>query len=537
MNPARGGPGPVGTTVLALAFATLFAVVHVAHCAADVAPPPWDEAYLLLYPTRVADALHHDGVFAAIGSWYSHSFFKSPLSMLGTTPALLLGCDGPVGVRVDNLVVALLGAVFTARLLRPHVGARLATASAVASLGSPFVLGLVRTELAEIWQWTVTLLFLGQLLRPASLGSLRSCGLLGVWLGVGTLAKLSFPMTVAGPVAVVLLARARSAHREGTLRRLLAHIAVMAFVATALVFAVCGKSVRHMVAHLREQYGWVGEQYGGGESRWRFDFFAQWCGEWTVFVGWPWLAAGGIAALVLLWRCRRRIGLPLFAVALLAGTLLNLATCYFFPVVDPRFTVGACACLLPLVCLGVARAIAPIPWLVTTVPWLAVALAAARILANSYVAATPSPILPAGWLHSPIVNPPPCRDADLRDAVLAAVARAPLPHRVGLAGDHRSLNLDNLRLRALARHQQVQFVQIGYFAPELTLDERLRRAGDVDCWLLVVPPHDGGLWTTRLARPVRAHLDAAPARYPPSALVHTFTDGSEVRLYHVAAGR
>jgi hypothetical protein len=104
---------------------------------------------------------------------------------------------------------------------------------------------------------------------------------------------------------------------------------------------------------------------------------------------------------------------------------------------------------------------------------------------------------------------------------------------VGIAGDHRSLNNNNLILRAFERRQDLAFVQIGYLgAASMSLEERLRLAGPVDAWVVIEPPKgvDTGLWTTSFAVPVEERL-ASDVRYRRLPWRGELSDGSQVSVY------
>lgn len=527
---AHGARVSQGLRIALLVVVAGYCGLHFAYCRLDTAPWSWDESYLLTYPSRVVAALYDDGPWAALRSWYVHPFNKAPLSMLGTILPMAVFGDGPVSVRVDNLLVVLLGAVAMAGILRAHVDEGTAWAVGVCAMLSPFVLGLARTELAEVYLWTATLFYLRALLRPDALGSARRAAVLGGWFGVGVLAKLSFPLVALGPSLVVFVTWLLAARREGTSRLLLGRTLLAAGVAVAVVFAVCGRSMQRIWKHFRDQ-GAIGDQYGGSFDRFDLTFLWTYAGEWIAFLGWPWLVLGGLAVVGLVVRhgeARLRGG-PV--APLVAGIVVNLTYCYFHPVNDLRFTIGGAACTILLLGLVVGRCLAGAPRSLLAVQSLWLVAFGAVALANSYLDPA-HVVLPVPALRQAGILPAPCRDADVRDPILDLVAQQS-GRRVGLAGDHRSLNIENLRQRAEARGQPVDFVQIGYLDADLDLDERLRRAGDVGFWVIVTPP-DGappGLWTTAHARPVRARLEADPSAYERLPVAATFTDGSTVTLH------
>ena len=131
----------------------LYALFFVVHCRLDVAPPTWDEAYLLQYPMTVRASWQHQGLWSAMHAFWTTRFMKPPLSMLGTMmPLLLLGTDG-VSYRLDNLVVALVAVLILRRLLAHDPPRPWAATFALGILVSPYALWLARTEMAELYLW------------------------------------------------------------------------------------------------------------------------------------------------------------------------------------------------------------------------------------------------------------------------------------------------------------------------------------------------------------------------------------------------
>ncbi|MCA8968845.1 MAG: hypothetical protein KDC95_03650 [Planctomycetes bacterium] len=70
--------------VLLVACACCWTLSIVSHAFLTTAPLPWDEAYLMALPTRVAHAWSGGGPFEAIAAYFGTSSFKAPLSSLGT---------------------------------------------------------------------------------------------------------------------------------------------------------------------------------------------------------------------------------------------------------------------------------------------------------------------------------------------------------------------------------------------------------------------------------------------------------------------
>ena len=534
-GPREGERGRSAWIYPALALlVTLWVISFFVHCVLDRAPWPWDEAYLLLGPEKVVDAAARNGLLAALRQWYSLAFSKSPLSMLGTiVPIALFGHDR-VSVRLDNVVVALLGAWFAWRFLSRCVNRVTAAVFATSSLTAPFPLAFVRTELAEIYVWTATLAYLFLLLAPAPLRSARRSAGLGAALAVGVLSKLSFPLLVAGPSLWVLVVELVRARRAGAARRLLGNVVVAGLVAVALIALVCGKSLEVMWSHLQLQYGWVGDQHGGANRRLDVTFLRVFLRGGAPYFGWIWAGAAalGLGAMIASLRAAR-VWPRHVGGSLIAGTMINVVSCYFFPVYDPRFMVGAFVSMMLLAAIVAGRALEGEPHVVSALHGAMIVTSAAFLLANTDVPGARRQVLDVPALRfNPLDRPN--VDPDLRDLVLD---RIPGARRVALAGDHRSLNLDSLVLRAFERRREVAFIQVGYFGAGLPVEEVVRRAGPVHAWVVVEPPAGVplDLWTTRYARPVEDAL-AADVKFRRLAWTSTLpSDGSKVVLYQATA--
>ncbi len=107
---------------LLVGFACCWTLAIVSYAWLETAPLPWDEAYLTMLPTRVAQAWSSGGFLEAIVTYYETSIHKPPLSSLGTAIAMIATGHGPLELRLDNMVVALLAALGVQRFLARHAG-------------------------------------------------------------------------------------------------------------------------------------------------------------------------------------------------------------------------------------------------------------------------------------------------------------------------------------------------------------------------------------------------------------------------------
>ena len=539
--------------ILVVSLACALVLFFATFVAMETAPRAWDEAFLLYLPTKLTLTLESGRWLDLFSDYFGTRIFKPPLSMIGTSLSMGLFGSGSFGFSLDNLAVAILIGFLMQRFLARFIDASLASAFAVCALASPFALAFVRTELAELYVWACTLSLFIYLLTADPLRSNRKSVVLGVIGGLGVASKLSFPL-IAGPLAVwVLVAELWRARRSGEVRGVCLRVLISVVTCVLIVGLLCHKNWKHMWRHLRSQYGWVGEQYGGKEDRLTLGFFEDYMTRWAEFFGWLWVALGVVVIAGLLARgfvrFRRgasetvdedvEVGLasPPY-LALLFAFVANLSSCYFFPVADPRFTIGAFTAGTLLVAAGAGSLLRGHErWAAWCATVLAVAFLA-LLTSNSFTPDDPSrPVFDFGVPgvgRIERVLPPPCQDPDLRDAAFAAVRGAPT-WRFGLGGDHRSFNIDNLRRRALQRGLDYHFGQVGYVGADLTIEQRLKKfeeASAVDAWLVCVAP-DGSnsvLWTTRLGQAV---LDALieDVRYEKTAWVGALPDGTKIHAF------
>jgi hypothetical protein len=526
-----------------LAFLACYIVLFVAHCALDDAPPPWDEAYLLQYPTIVLVAWEREGALAAVRALFETRFMKPPLSMLGTLPPLLAFGTGSLSYRLDNLVVALAATIVLVRLLARFMPGTWAASFALGILVSPYALQFARIEMAELYLWAMLIVFLALVLGGDEFRSRGRSVAIGIAFAGGLLAKMSFPLLALGPGVWMLVRAVRGGVRDGDLRRR-AENATLAAGAAVVAFLPFGAHNWHrMVRHARNQYTWVGEEYRLGDP-FSLAYAARSARTLAAWVGPPWVALGAVLVLALIVRSLRarddalaRDLRSLPWVPLLAALLSNLGYYYFVhPVHEPRLALGALLPFQLLVALGlgalVGRSWAGRPALarLLLLPWLLV------LLVNSYrpdgrpVLAWDLPLVS----RVPEIVEPPAHVPDLRDAVLAPVAGATAPLTIAVAGDHRHLNSANLLLRAIERGLPIGVRQVAYLDPATPLPDRMRACGPVALWVVILPARDGNgtSWASRDAEPVRVLLDARDSTFRRlSSTTSDLGDGTRVLLY------
>lgn len=537
--PAPGGDR-LGRAIL-LGFALLYAASFLAYGCRDTAPRPWDESYFLYLPTAVLGALRHEGLAAALQTFWETPYSKPPLSMFGTLPSMAVFGHGSLGYRIDNLVVVL-GAVWLGyRLLRPMLPAPLPAVFACGLAAAPYSLLFARTEFAELYLWASTILYLLVLLRCDAFAHRRWSLGLGVALGCGMLCKLSFPLVLGPPTLWVLVAALRRDGGRGLGRR--AGNALLALAIGAAMFApFYAKNWKLIKQHFRDQFEWLGKEYSIGDP-WRLETLQRYFHTWWEWYGglWQWLAvlAVGLAVLALLLGRGRRLLTGWPAGPLLVGGAVNLVYCYFHPVFDPRFSYGtmlllqiATGCLLgrSLEALGLARRPVAIALLLPFLCFLA---------SNSHWPGDGRRVLDVDW---PVVGPaknvlfPPVPGIDLAEQILPLQPVAPGEELwIALAGDHMRVSNDTIRLRMLQQHLAGDVMQIGYMGPKPTMLERFLSVRRARLWLVVL---DRGTtpetmsressWASRYAPEALAMLRVNPQAFTELPWQQTLPDGVQV---------
>ncbi|MBI4676825.1 MAG: glycosyltransferase family 39 protein [Elusimicrobia bacterium] len=255
------------------------------HILAQKAPPAWDDGWYLEWSFRFFYALKR-GLwdFAAA---YAESFrMKAPLISVLPLPVYALAGPGERAALWVN--EAALAAImwFTFRIGRRLYGEAAGWAAAVAVGLMPIIYGLSRffypeTALVAILLWTLDIILEA---GPAD----RKAGLkLGIAVGLGLLAKVSFPAFLVGPVWF-------------RRKELMPH-AKKAMLAAVLVASTWyAFNAPYVLGHaLSSGFGDISKDYGGGA--------ASWGGLWTflsqvVFhaLSWPMALAAG-AVLLAAW--------------------------------------------------------------------------------------------------------------------------------------------------------------------------------------------------------------------------------------------
>jgi hypothetical protein len=430
------------------------------HIARNAAPPSWDDAWYLEVSFRLWSALKASPLAFARG--YLEAFrIKAPLISLIPLPLYALFGPGERTAVWANLPLAILAAWAWSRAAaewwrgKPHAEEGATLGGALAAL-LPLAYGLSRLFFVETLLSCLLGFFAWRCAATKRSG--RADGLqLGVLLGLGLLAKVTFPLLAAG---FVWPARERLKPHAKTALCVGAVIAATWYLENAPYVLGFAWSAG---------FGRVARDYAGaGGLGARVDWLRA-----ILRDGLSWPLAAAAAAVS---ACAARGGVRLDAGARTA--LWGLAPLLVYAA-GVNHEIRMIAPLLPVVALLAARAA------VSFSRPAARALAAALLLGSALwtcavqtfsagpdaaLACNGAPSLDAGWDRGALV------DAVVRAAGHDAVA--------AIALEHRLLNANNLSSLAAARGLPLKFVSLGY--AQDSVEGALIRLKDKDASALVL---------------------------------------------------
>jgi 4-amino-4-deoxy-L-arabinose transferase-like glycosyltransferase len=186
------------------ALAALFACATFAWIRLDQALPLWDEAQYLMESELLFQTLCDSGPGAFLGAFSRTLAIKAPLITALPLPFYALFGESIETARLVGVVSILIASWSLYRLGTVLAGRRAALLAVVFLNTFPLVAGLSRPLMVEYGLMTLVILWVHSLVRWRQ-GSETSAALaLGLLLGLGMLMKVTFPLYVAGPTAVVL---------------------------------------------------------------------------------------------------------------------------------------------------------------------------------------------------------------------------------------------------------------------------------------------------------------------------------------------
>ncbi|HEX4048547.1 MAG TPA: hypothetical protein VH309_11960, partial [Elusimicrobiota bacterium] len=431
-------PGPIPVASAAAAACAFGATAW--HIARNAAPPAWDDAWYLEVSFRLWSALKTSPL--AFARTYLDAFrIKAPLISL--VPLPLYALFGP-GERVAvwaNLPLAALAAWAWSRAAgewwRGHPRGREAAAlgGALTAL-VPLTYGLSRLFFVETLVSCLLALFAWRCAAAKRSGR-REGVRLGVLLGLGLLAKVTFPLLAAG---FVWPARERLKPHAKTALLIAGLIAATWYLENAPYVLGFAWSAG---------FGKVARDYSGaGGLAARLGWLAAICRDGFSFPLSAAMAATGAAAALSARRARLDAGAK--------TALWGLAPLIVYAA-GVNHETRMIAPLLAVPALLAARAAFSFPRAASR------ALAAAALLgAGLWVCADQTFF--AGPGRALAYNGAPSSDAGWdRGALVDAVVRAAGPDAVAaVAFEHRNLNANNLSSLAAARGLPLKFVSLGY---------------------------------------------------------------------------
>jgi 4-amino-4-deoxy-L-arabinose transferase-like glycosyltransferase len=228
----------------------------------DTVPPLWDSAHYLQHSTILYRALTQEGPLAFLRTFSQSMEQKAPLIAALPVPWYLLFGESHLAARHINLVWIVLASIFLFRI-GVLVSGEAAGLLAVVVLNTfPLVAGMSRQYLVEYGLMTIVIVWIYYLLRWQREDTPAAPWILGALLGFGLLLKVTLPLYVAAPTALVLRQRLSRAGGSRALALDLVRIAVVGLPIASLWYAAHIDEVTRFV--LSGGFGQVGRPYGTG---------------------------------------------------------------------------------------------------------------------------------------------------------------------------------------------------------------------------------------------------------------------------------
>ncbi len=261
---APRAPFRAGRPELALGLViAFFALATVAWIKLDTVPPHWDEAHYLYEGELLYHTLRQQGPIAFLAAFSRAIGTKAPLITVLPFPLYALLGESFVVARCINVVFILVASWYLFRLGEMLMGRRAALLSVILLNTFPLVAGMSRQFLVEYGLMTWVILWMYCLVRWQRGEEGWPTWALGIVLGLGMLMKVTFPLYIAAPTALVL---AQKVIRQGKWRSLLvglARIVVVAVPIAGLWYFRNGATIFGFV--LNAGYGEAAQAYGRGD--------------------------------------------------------------------------------------------------------------------------------------------------------------------------------------------------------------------------------------------------------------------------------
>ncbi len=202
LSALRRLPAPIWQTA---GVAVVAVIIDAIWIASNHASPQWDQAHYLDLTLHYLQAVLSGGPVALARSVYQLDPGQAPLFPLLSVPFYGLadrGLEGPLLLNLAELPVLLFSTGYIASRLG---GERARIPAVVAVATTPLLVGLLHQQLQDFTLVVVATLEIALLLRADSFRSVRTSLAFGLVGGVGVLVKVTFPIFVVGPLAVVIL--------------------------------------------------------------------------------------------------------------------------------------------------------------------------------------------------------------------------------------------------------------------------------------------------------------------------------------------
>lgn len=195
---------PLGQTA---AMSLLACLLDVAWIAASHTSPQWDQAHYLDLTFHYLQAVTGPGgPFALLRSLYQLDPGGAPLFPLLSVPFYWMAHEGLSGPLLLNLVELPL-LLFATGSIAVHLGGERARTVAVAAVATmPLLVGLLHEQLQDYTLLVAVTVSVALLLKSRCFQRTGPSLALGAVAGAGILVKVTFPVFLVGPLAVVLAA-------------------------------------------------------------------------------------------------------------------------------------------------------------------------------------------------------------------------------------------------------------------------------------------------------------------------------------------
>ena len=390
----------------AIALAVLAALANGVWLLLDHSNPSWDQAHYLATTLQYKNAFHTGGLIELLHSIDRTDPSHGPFFTLALLPALsLFGASNSSGLVV-NLVAApvlYLAAGEIAYVLFRNGFARLLTIFLVATM--PILVGLLHNVLQDFLLVTLTTLSLLLLLKSEGFRRRWITWAMALTMGLGTLTKVTFPLFVIGPLAVVIAEvayEAVKARRGGgfewsrNLRPVLLNLGGAALVYLVIALVWYGPNFSETLEYIRSTTSGTLALGAGPSNPFTFHAVASFTlGVINFNLSWVILLLG-VAAAILSWpRIRLLFQKPVESEPLwkLAFLLAWAVVPYLSVALAHNQDVRLMASALPAVAVLVAGAVSALPK-----PRLRLALAAVAVAVLGYQTLTHIVDVTPGWM-------------------------------------------------------------------------------------------------------------------------------------------